>query len=549
MQESLNKLLETTIREHWNYPALSDFNGKNLKYSDVAEIIFALHGMFRKSGLKPGDKVVICGKNSANWATAFLSIVGYGAVAIPLLYDFHKDTLRHLVKHCDAKMMFTDEKLFGSIDGDSISNIKGAISLDDFTTIYRRRGFSLEFSVPVLGDKPRDKSAEKLSPEEFVLRKDAPEDLCVINYTSGSTGFSKGVMLPRRSLVSNLRFAVENISYLHPDDGIVSMLPLAHAFGLSIEFLFPFLKGCHIVFLGKVPAPTLILKAFSCVRPKIIIAVPLILEKIVRNKIYPEINKPLVKTLLKLPVVRNMVYGKIRNKLISAFGGKLVQLIIGGAPLNNDVEALLRKIEFPVTVGYGMTECGPLIAYAPWNERPLGSCGRIVDGLEMKICSEDPKNKAGELLVRGVNVMTGYYKADEATSSVFKDGWMKTGDLCQVDENGYIYIRGRNKTMILGASGQNIYPEEIESRLNNMPLVAESLIVDRKGKLVALIVPDYEEIKKKKLAPAKVNEQMERNMEMLNSAGAVYERVASFEIMPVEFDKTPKRSIKRFLYD
>lgn len=548
MTDSLNLSIQESVRKNWTHSALSDFNGQTLKFSDVAERIVILHNLFREIGIKPGDRIALCAKNSSNWATSFLAIIGYGAVAVPLLHDFHADTIRHLIGHCEARLLFSDKNTVVAIDAESLKGLEGVISTDDFSALMSKKKMRLGDA-----EKDADKSFDKkyssgFSPEDFTLAEDNPGELCVINYTSGSTGFSKGVMLNRISLMSNLKFAVENINYLYPDDGIVSMLPLAHMFGLSIEFLFPFLKGCHITFLGKVPAPTVILKAFAKVRPKLVIAVPLILEKIVKTKVMPSLKKPLIKVLLAIPGLRNTVYSRVRKRLIEAFGGNLIQMIVGGAALNHEVEKLMMRIKFPLTVGYGMTECGPLIAYAPWDRRPLGSCGRIVDRMEMRIDSPDPENKAGELWVRGSNIMDGYYKAKDMTESVFRDGWMNTGDLCQVDKEGYIYIRGRNKSMILGPSGQNIYPEEIEARLNSFQLVAESVIVERDGRLVALIYPDPEEIKKNGYSVKTVNEILSKDLKTLNSSLASYEKVASFEVMDSEFEKTPKRSIKRFLY-
>lgn len=545
---SLNNLIRKSITSNWNYPALSDYNGQTLSFADVAERIARLHILFNETGVRKGDRIAVCGRNSANWATSFLAVLSYGAVVVPMLHDFHADTLRHLTEHCSAKMIFTDLKTFEAMDGKSVRCLKGAVSLEDFSPLISPAGAdaaetgkknNLEFS---------EKYPDGFGPEQFQLPEDDPEDLCVINYTSGSTGFSKGGMLPRRSLYSNITYAVTNISFLNPGDDIVSILPLAHMFGLSIEFLFPFMKGCHITFLGRVPAPTIVLKAFAEIRPKLIISVPLVLEKVVKNRIFPIIKRPLMRIMLALPFVRQKIYARINKELINAFGGNLGQMIVGGAPLNREAEELLMKIKFPVTVGYGMTECGPLISYAPWDVRPEGSCGRIVDGIEARIDSPDPSEVAGELWVRGCNVMNGYYNAPELTAEIFRDGWMNTGDLCQMDGNGFLYIRGRNKTMILGPSGQNIYPEEIEAKLNNLPLVAESLVVERDGKLVALVVPDAEVAKQRKLAEKEIKSLLGHNIRLLNHSVAPYERVSDFEIRNEEFEKTPKRSIKRFLY-
>ena len=544
---SINEALAHTLNINNQYPALSDHEGETLTYGELAERIVRLHCLFKGAGVKPGDHIAICGRNSSHWAAVAVAAVTYGAVAVPLLHDFQADTIEHLVNHSDAALFFVDDLIYKKLDNKKLSNVRGVLSLTDYRALLDNKNVIAK-SIAGIDSMMSARYPNGFDTSDLGFYKEKSDELALINYTSGSTGFSKGVMITYGNIASNERFAVENIPYLYVDDGTVSLLPMAHMFGLIIELFFPLLKGCHIHFLSRVPAPTVILKAFAEVKPKLIIAVPLILEKIIKGKIFPELQKQPLKTLVKIPVVNRIVYNKIKNKLIDAFGGQLRQIVIGGAAFDPTVEKFLRKIKFPYTVGYGMTECAPLIAYDEWSTYHQGSVGKVVDRMEVKIDSPDPLNVPGELWVRGANVMKGYYKNQETTDAVFRDGWMNTGDVCQLDADGYIYIRGRNKSMILGPSGQNIYPEEIEAKLNNMPFVAESLIVDREGKLVALIYPDYEKAKAEKIDDAAIENQMVKNIADLNSKVASYEKVASMEIMHQEFEKTPKRSIKRFMY-
>lgn len=545
---SFNKAIGSAIVTSWNHPALTDHEGSTLMYSDVAAKVARLHILFRKAGLRPGDHVTLCGRNSANWACGAVAALTYGAVAVPLLHDFKADTVEHLVNHSDSRLFLVDSRIWKGLGAGKFSELRGALSLDDFSPLYSADGVGLDAICEGLERDYNEAFPGGISPELVDYPADSPDELALINYTSGSTGFSKGVMLTRGNMMSNLQFAMENIPYLHPDDGTVSMLPMAHMFGLMIELLFPMLKGCHIHFLGRVPAPSVILKVFAQVRPKLVIAVPLILEKIIKNKVFPELRKPVMRFLTAIPGVRNLVYARVRRSLLDAFGGQLQQIVVGGAALDKSVERFLRTIKFPYTVGYGMTECSPLISYDVWTSYHEGSVGRVVDRMEFRIDSPDPERIPGEFWVRGANVMKGYYKNERDTEAVFRDGWMDTGDVCQVDRDGYIYIRGRNKSMILGPSGQNIYPEEIEAKLNNLPLVAESLIVEREGRLFALVHPDYEKAETEGLDDAAIENRMAANIALLNRSVAGYEQVSGMEVMHDEFEKTPKRSIKRFMY-
>lgn len=548
-QDTAIRYFTQAIRENWGTPAFSDFRGDTYRYCDVARKIAKLHILFAEAGISQGDKIAFCGRNCSQWAMAVIAAITYGAVAVPILNDFKPDTVEHLVDDSDSRLLFVDGSVWEKLSTGNVPKLEGALLVDDYSLLYSR-------------SKKLTKARERLNllfgeryPERFtadmVSYSDCdPDATAIINYTAGSTGFSKGVMLSYRNLWSNLQYSIDGLTFLKPGDGMVSILPQAHMFGLMIECFHPFVKGCHIYFLSRTPSPKILLDAFAEVRPKLIVAVPLIIEKIVKTKVFPVINKPVMKLLLHTPVIDGKVLSKIKAQLINAFGGNLQQLIIGGAALSADVEKFLRKIQFPYTVGYGMTECGPLIGYAPWNEQRPGSCGRIVDRMEGRVESDDPAHKPGILFVRGQNVMKGYYNNQEATSAVIgSDGWMNTGDICTIDADGFIYIRGRDKNMILGPSGQNIYPEEIEQKLNNLPLVAESLIIDNHGKLTALIHPDYDAAKKEGMDDAALMAAMKKNIAALNSQIPAFSQVRDFRIMKEEFEKTPKRSIKRYLYN
>lgn len=547
MECSLNKYIENSVRDNWERLALTDFNGSSFQYRDVARKIAKLHLLYGNIGINPGDKIAICGRNSAQWAIAFLATITYGAVAVPLLHEFKSDNIHHLVNHSEAKLFFTDASIWENLNPDSMAALEGALLISDYSILLSRSD-ALSDARARLNEYFGKKYPERFLPENVVYYKENPDELALINYTSGSTGFSKGVMLSHRNLWSNVQYTVDWLKFMNPGDGMVCMLPMAHMYGLVVELLHPFVKGCHLHFLTRVPSPKVIMEAFATVRPKLIVSVPLILEKIIKTRVFPLLEKPLMKVLLHLPFVDDRLLSKIKDKLNETFGGNLVEIIIGGAALNKDVEAFLRRIGFPYTVGYGMTECAPLIAYAQWDVARQGSCGKLVDRMEMRIDSPDPENIPGVLLVKGDNVMMGYFKNQEATDAVMQDGWMNTGDICQVDSDGYIYIRGRDKNMILGPSGQNIYPEEIEQKLNNMPYVCESIVVDDDNHLVALIYPDIENATRQGISMNELEAMMQDNVNSLNKELPAYSQIKKVKIHHEEFEKTPKRSIKRYLY-
>lgn len=545
--DTLNDYIQHAIRTYWDTDAFTDFQGNTFMYRDVARKVAKLHLLFESINLKPGEKVALCGKNSSMWAVAFIAGLTYGAVCVPILHEFKPDNIHHLVDHSDARLLFTDEAIWENLDPELMTKLSGTIKLSDFSLLHSRNKRLTE-AREHLNERFGKKYPNRFTPADVDYYMGEDDKLAVINYTSGSTGFSKGVMLSYGNLRSNVRYSIDGLKFLLPGDGFVSMLPLAHMFGLLVELLHPLVKGCHIYFLTRTPSPRIILEAFGQIRPKLIVTVPLVLEKIVKNKVFPKLETPAMKVLLKLPIIDQKVLDRVRASMLQAFGGEVKQIIIGGAGLSHDVEAFLRKIKFPYTVGYGMTECGPLVAYAPWEVQRAGSCGRLVDRMEGRIDSPDPENKAGELWVRGANVMQGYYKNPEATASVMRDGWMNTGDLVTMDKDGFLYIRGRNKNMILGPSGQNIYPEEIELKLNNLPYVAESLVVEKDGKLVALIYPDLETATKDGIVMDKIEALMRQNIKDLNKDLPGYSQIADVKVYYQEFEKTPKRSIKRYLY-
>lgn len=547
MIASFNESLAKSIINNWDHPALSDLTGDTYSYKEMARRIARIHLYFNVVGLKPGDKVALCGKNSSQWAVAFLATVTYGAVAVPILNEFKTENIHHLVNHSDSLIFFVEESIWEHLTSDEMPQVKGFFKLSDFTLLLRRDE-KLKETRDNMDDIFAAAYPDGLRKEDIDYYKDKADELMLINYTSGSTGFSKGVMLTYGNLMSNAQFAIDEIPYLHADDRMLSMLPMAHMYGLLVELIFPLMKGSFVSFLGKVPSPKILLDAFAEVKPKIIVAVPLVIEKIVTGKIFPVLKRPIMRVLTAIPGVNRLIYNKIRRQMLDAFGGNLRMVVIGGAALAGEVERFLRKIRFPYTVGYGMTECAPLIAYASPDVFKARSCGITVSRMETRIDSPDPEHIPGELWVRGANVMKGYYKNPEATEAIFKDGWMNTGDMCIKDADGFIYIKGRSKTMILGPSGQNIYPEEIEGVLNHMPLVAESIVVDREGTLVALVVVDEDTVRRLKLSPEQVASQMDENIVLLNKEMPAFARIKSVEIQAEPFEKTPKHSIKRFLY-
>ncbi len=548
MQQSFNTLLKESILNNWELSAVTDFKGATHQYKDLARKIAKHHILFEAAGVKKGDKIAICGRNSANWAIAFISTVTYGAVAVPILNDFKPDNIHHIATHSDSKLMFATEQVWENLDETQMPLLKAVMSLVDFKLLLARKKGIVE-AREHLNELFGKKYPNRFTQEDVVYHEDTPDELMLINYTSGSTGFSKGVMIPYRSIWSNARYCLDNLNFLEAGDSIISMLPMAHMYGLAIEVIHPLVKGCHIHFLTRTPSPKIIMEAFAEVKPKLIVAVPLIIEKIIKTRVFPMLERPLVKLMLHVPFLDQQLLNKVKAKLYETFGGQLKEMIIGGAAVNKEVEGFLRRIEFPFTVGYGMTECGPLISYAPWYESKPTSCGRIVDRMQVRVNSADPQNEVGEIHVKGTNVMLGYYKNEEANKQVFlEDGWMNTGDMGVVDEDNFIFLRGRSKNMILGASGQNIYPEEIEDQLNNMPYVAESIVVDKDGKLVALIYPDLDALDREGISHDEIEAKMEENRVALNPLLPSYSQISSTKIYFEEFEKTPKRSIKRYLY-
>lgn len=543
------KIYERSFVENWDLPALTDYvSGKTDSYADLAQAIAQTHLFFQYIGLKPGDKVALCGRDSVQWVKIYMATVTYGAVIVPILSDFNPVDVTHIVNHSEAKLFFVAPSIWEHINPDALLSVRGVVSTDKFDIFLERADTDLAKAARLIRRRFRRRYPDGFGPGDVHFADRDNSEVAEINYTSGTTGFSKGVMLTGENLAGNVCFGMRSELHFRTSRAL-AFLPLAHAYGCAFDMLTPLAVGSHITLLGKTPSPRVLLKALADVKPNLVICVPLILEKIYKNQILPMISKGAVRWTLAVPLLDNIVYGKIRRKLIDAFGGEFEEVIVGGAPLNHEVEAFLHRIKFPFTVGYGMTECGPLISYTPWKEFKPGSSGRTLPTMESMVMSDDPENIPGEICVRGTNVMKGYYKNPEATELVLSDkGWLKTGDVGTRSADGTLYIRGRSKTMLLSASGQNIYPEEIEAKLNNMPFVAESLVVMRDGKLTALVYPDYEQADRAGIAGANLGPQMEKIREELNGLVAPYERIQRIQLMPTEFEKTPKRSIKRFLY-
>ena len=544
-------IIAESIKQNWDLDALTDYQGATLQYKDVARKIEKLHILFENAGVKPGDKIALCGRNSACWATAFLGVLTYGAVAVPILHEFKAAQVHNIVNHSEAKLLFVGDMVWPELNADEMPALEGIINIPDYSLLVSRT---------MLLNEARERLNEffgKKYPKFF--RKEhvnytvaaGADDLALINYTSGTTSNSKGVLIPYRALWSNLEFAFEVLgTRVHRGDNVISMLPLAHMYGMSFEFIFEFMHGCHVFYLTRIPSPKIVLKAFGEIKPTIIISVPLIIEKIIKKNVLPKLQTPSMKVLLKLPIISTKIRERIRESLVQAFGGNFYEIIVGGAAFNSEVENLLHKIGFNYTVGYGATECAPIISYEDWHNFAPGSCGKAAPRMEVRINSADPVNVPGEILARGMNTMLGYFKNPEATAQTLdKDGWYHTGDLGVMDAEGNIYIRGRIKNMLLGASGQNIYPEEIEDKLNTLPYVSECIVIQKNEKLYALIYPDYEEAEKNGLDENGLNEAMEQNRKELNTMVAAYEQISGFKLYKEEFEKTPKRSIKRFLYE
>ena len=547
-EKSFIALLEKSIKKNWDADSLTDYKGVTYQYKDVARKIEKLHIIFEESGVKPGDKIAICGRNMSHWGVTFLATVTYGAVIVPILHEFKPDQVHNIVNHSEAKLLFVGDVVWEGLDEGAMPNLEGVILVNDFSLLVSRTE-KLTYAREHLNELFGKKFPKNFRKEHINYYKDSPDELLVLNYTSGTTSFSKGVMIPARALWSNMMFAFSALS-MKKGDRLVSMLPMAHMYGLAFEFLYQFCAGVQVFFLTRMPSPKIILQAFAEVKPSLVIAVPLIIEKIIKKNVLPKLETPTMKFLMHMPFISDKIRAKVREQLMSAFGGEFYEIVVGGAAFNQEIEAFMRSIEFPYTVGYGMTECAPLICYEDWKKFKAGSCGKAVANMEVKVLSADPANIPGEIICRGDNVMLGYYKNEEATQEVLDaDGWMHTGDLGVIDEEGNVTIKGRSKNMLLGPSGQNIYPEEIEDKLNNMPYVNESIVIQAlDGKLAALIYPDFELAFANGMTEKQVEEQMEANRVAVNQQIAAYEQIARVKIYHEEFEKTPKKSIKRFLY-
>ncbi len=547
LKEQIVVFIEDSIKKNWNIDALADYKGKSQSYSQTAEQILKFHLLFEKAGIKKGDKIALIGNNSANWATVYLASITFGSVIVPILPDFGPDNIHHIVDHSDSVLFFASEPIWKNLDQDKMPAIKAVFSLESYKPLFSRDE-QISQLAGTLDELFKAKYPEGLNPEQISFPVIDNSELALISYTSGTTGFSKGVMISHNSLTANVRYAHRNMP-LESGDSILSLLTIAHSFGMSFDFLFPFTLGCHITFLTKIPSLPVLMKAFDEIKPRLILLVPLLPEKIYKKQLVPTIKKPVMRVLLSIPGVNQLIYGSIKKKISMVFGGNFHELVLGGAAFSKDAEDFFRKIKFPYTVGYGMTECGPLISYAPWKEAKAQSCGRVVDTLEIKIDSDDQQNKVGEIMVRGDNVMDGYYKNKEATEEVIdKDGWLHTGDLGVIDADGFIFIRGRNKSLILGPSGKNIYPEEIEAMINSRYFVLESLVIEKDGQLVALICPDQERLKTKKRKKKKVEKILEEYRLKLNKRFPSHVKISKFILHEEEFEKTPKKSLKRYLY-
>ena len=547
-EKSFIALIEKSIKKNWDSDALTDYKGVTYQYKDVARKIEKIHILLEESGVKPGDKIAVCGRNMSHWGVTFLSVVTYGAIIVPILHEFKPDQVHNIVNHSEAKLLCVGDVVWEGLDESAMPTLEGIVQINDFSVLVSRSE-KLTYAREHLNAMFGQKFPKNFRKEHISYYKDNPDELLVLNYTSGTTSFSKGVMIPGKAIWSNIMFA-SRVFNMKAGDRLVSMLPMAHMYGLAFEFLFEFCSGCHIFFLTRMPSPKIILQAFAEVKPTLVIAVPLIIEKIIKKNVLPKLETPTMKFLMHVPLVSDKIMEKVREELMKAFGGNFYEIVVGGAAFNQEIETFMRNMQFPYTVGYGMTECAPLIAYEDWKKFKAGSCGKPVDRMEVKILSRDPQNIPGEIICRGDNVMLGYYKNEEATREVIdEEGWLHTGDLGVMDEEGNITIKGRSKNMLLGPSGQNIYPEEIEDKLNNMPYVNESIIIQAlDGKLAALIYPDFELAFANGMTEKGVEELMEANRVELNKQIAAYEQIARVKIYHEEFEKTPKKSIKRFLY-
>ena len=545
---SVNKIFENSFKKNWDRPAISNYRGETLHYKDVARRMEKLHIMFEECGLQKGDKVAICSRNQANWAVAFLSIMTHGAIPVPLLHEFKSANIHHLVNHSEAKILFVDEVIWEGLSESEMPDLHAIIQVNNFKILYANDEHIVEAKAH-LNELFGRKYPEAFTADCINYYEDTAEELAVINYTSGTSGFSKGVMIPYRAIFSNIEFGRTVLPGLNSTHSVVSMLPCAHMYGLMFELLYELSVGAHVHFLSRVPSPKIIMQALSEVKPYVVIAVPLVIEKIYKNKVKPILEKEGVRFLMKVPGVNQVIMNKIRTELINAFGGEFYEVIIGGAAFNKEVEAFFKKMGFPFTVGYGMTECAPIITYDDWKEEKLFSCGKAAPNMEVRIESADPANIPGEIQIKGANVFLGYFKNEEATSEVFtEDGWIKTGDMGILDADGSLFIKGRTKCMILGPSGQNIYPEEVETVVNSQPYVVDSLVIEDDGGLTALIYPDFQQGEKEGMSQEAMVKYMEGTLAELNTILPNYARLKKIEVMSEDFERTPKKSIKRYLY-
>ncbi|MBP3252016.1 MAG: AMP-binding protein [Prevotella sp.] len=548
--QNFNELIEKSIIDHWDMDALTDYKGQTLQFHDVARKIEKVHILFENSGIQKGDKIALCGRNSSQWAVAFLATLTYGAIAVPILHEFMPEQIHNIVNHSDARLLFAGDHICGIIDPAKMPGLEGIIRSTDYSLLVSRTD-KLTYAREHLNELYGKKFPKYFRKEHVSYYREANgEELAMINYTSGTTGFSKGVMIPYRALWSNYDFACQVMgANVKPGANVISILPMAHMYGMAFEFIFEFIRGCHVFYLNRTPSPAIIAQAFADIKPAIIIAVPLVIEKIIRKRVFPKIQNNRMRLLLQMPVISKKVKEMICQEVVKAFGGEFFEVIIGGAAFNREVEQFLQQIQFPFTVGYGATECAPIICYADWREFVPGSCGKAALHMEVKIDSPDPQNVPGEILARGLNVMLGYYKNPEATAeTIDKDGWYHTGDLGTMDREGNVFINGRSKNMLLGSNGQNIYPEEIEDKLNSMTMVVESIVVQRDTKLVALVHPDIEEAKAMNFTKEDLQDIMNQNLAGLNQQLPAYEKISEIVIHEEEFAKTPKKSIKRYLY-
>lgn len=547
LEQSFIALIEQSIKKHWHLNAMTDYKGITLQYRDVARKIEKIHILLHQAGIRKGDKISICGRNSAHWTVTYLGVITYGAVVVPILHEFKADQVHNIVNHSESRLLFVGDQMWENLNEAAMPRLEGIIELKDFA-LPVSRSKKLTHAREHLNELFGQKYPCRFRPEDIHYETEQPDDLAIINYTSGTTGYSKGVMLSYRSILSNVLFCQEKIG-LRSGDSVVAMLPLGHVFGMTFDFLYGIVSGAHLWYLTRMPSPKIIADSFAEIRPRMICCVPLIVEKIVKKNILPKVDNKLGKLLLHVPIISEKIKENIRQKAMEVFGGNFIEIIIGGAPFNAEVEAFLKMIEFPYTIAYGMTECGPIICHSRWDELKLTSCGKVASRMTAKVLSDDPERIPGELVCKGPNLMLGYYKNEEATRQVIDpEGWLHTGDMATIDAEGHVFIKGRCKNLLLTATGQNIYPEEIESKLNNMPYVAESLIILQQNKLVALIYPDSDDAFAHGLSQADLEQAMEANRLELNRQLPAYSQITRYKLYPEEFEKTAKKSIKRFLY-